>query len=150
MSLPTRTTYYSLTVTAQGARTPAYYSLSPDSNLQFTQGGATLYPSTPSQQMISVSVYPQTLTINAAAGSVNGGANIVTSASEIAGFILVSPPVNVATVVTLYGNGGAQLGQHIVDPGTSGGAFSFPVSASDGIPEDEAPGELQKLLEKQV
>lgn len=148
MSLLNRGTYYSLTVTAQGASTGAYYSLSPDSSLTISQGGATLYPSAPSQQMITVSVYPQTLQINAAAGTVTGGVNILTSASEIAGRIVVSPPVDVAVAVTLYGNGGAQLGQHIVDPGTGGGAFSFPVNASDGIPADDAPGELQKLLEK--
>ena len=148
MSLLPHNTYYSLTVTAQGADTGAYYSLSPTSNLTFTQGGATLYPSAPSQQMVSVSVYPQTLQINAAAGSVNGGANIVTDASSIDGRVLVSPPVNVAVAVTLYGNGGQQLGQFIADPGTGGGVFSFPVDGSQAIPADEAPAQLQKLLGK--
>ena len=71
--------YYSLTVTTAGASsTSAYYSLTPTSNLSFSQGGATLYPSAPSQQVISVSVYPQTLQINAAAGGVSGGVTIVT------------------------------------------------------------------------
>jgi hypothetical protein len=147
MSIPQLETYYSLTVTVQGASTGAYYALTPSSHLTISQGGATLFPSAPSQEMITVSVYPQTLQINAAAGSVNAGANIIADVSEIAGRIVVSPPIDVATVVTLYGNGGAQLGQHIVDPGTDGGAFSFPVNPSQGIPAADAPGELQRLLE---
>ena len=140
-------TYYSLTVTTTDpASTGAYYSLTPDSNLTISQGGATLYPSAPSQQMISVSVYPQTLQVNAAAGAVNAGANIVTNAGQIAGRLLVSPPVDVAVAVTLYGNGGAQLGQYIADPGTSGGVFNFPVQPGQGISASDAPGVLQKLL----
>jgi len=141
--------YYALTVmTTDAASTPAYYSLSPTSNLTISQGGVTLYPSTPSQQAISVSVYPQTLQINAAAGLVSGGVTIITSASEVAGRLLISPPVNVAVAVTLYGNGGQQLGQFIADPGTGGGMFNFPVSGSDGMPAGDAADVVQKLLEK--
>lgn len=142
--------YYALTVMTVGgaASTPAYYSLSPTSNLTISQGGVTLYPSTPSQQMISVSVYPQTLQINAAAGVVSGGVTIITSASEVAGRLLVSPPVNVAVAVTLYGAGGKQLGQYIADPGTGGGVFNFPVSGSDGIPAEDAQGVVDSLIAK--
>jgi hypothetical protein len=140
-------TYYALTVSAAGASTPAYYSVSPTSNLTISQGGVTLAPSAPSQQMISVSIYPQTLQINAAAGYVSGGVTIITSAPSVDGRLVVSPPVDVAVVVTLYGNGGTQLGQFIADPGTGGGVFSFPV-AGDGIPPAEAAGVLQHLLEQ--
>lgn len=147
MSIFNPSTYYSLTVTAVNAATAAFYSLSPTSDLTISQGGATLYPSAPSQQMITVSVYPQTLQINAAAGTVTGGVNIITDASEIAGRLMVSPPVNVAVAVTLYGNGGAQLGQYILDPGTGSGVFTFPVDGN-GIPAGDAPAELQKLLEQ--
>jgi hypothetical protein len=138
-------TYYALTVTATGASTSAFYSVTPTSNLTIAQGGATLAPSAPSQQMIHVSVYPQTFQIDAAAGDVNGGVNIIADVPSIDGRLVVSPPVNVAVVVTLFGNGGMQLGQFIADPGTGGGVFSFPVS-ENGIPADQAPGMLQKLL----
>jgi hypothetical protein len=148
MSLLDLETYYALTVTAAGASTPAYYSLSPTSNLTISQGGVTLAPSSATQQMVSVSVYPQTLQINAPAGLVSGGVNIFTSEGVVAGRLLVSPPVDVATVVTLYGNGGVQLGQYIADPGTGGGMFSFPVSGSDGIPAGDAQDTLQKILDK--
>lgn len=149
MSLLDRNTYYALTVTTTDpASTAAYYSLTPTSNLTISQGGVTLYPSAPSQQMISVSVYPQTLQINAAAGVVSGGVTIITGASEVAGRLMISPPVNVAVAVTLYGNGGQQLGQFIADPGTGGGVFNFPVSSGDGIPPGEAQDTLAKLVEK--
>ena len=147
MSLFNRGTYYALTVSADGANTGAYYSVTPTSNLAISQGGATLAPSAPSEQMVSVSIYPQTLQINAAPGYVNGGVNIVTDAPSVDGRLLVSPPVDVAVAVTLYGNGGVQLGQFIADPGTGGGVFSFPVDGN-GIPADEATGLLQKLLER--
>lgn len=146
MSLLDRGTYYALTVTAQGASTPAYYSLSPTSNLTISQGGVTLAPSSATQQMVSVSVYPQTLQINAPAGLVSGGVTIITSESEVAGRLVISPPVNVATAVTLYGNGGVQLGQYIADPGTGGGVFSFPIDGN-GIPAGDAQDTLQKLLD---
>ena len=138
--------YYALTVTAEGASTPAYYSLSPTSNLTISQGGVTLAPSSATQQMVSVSVYPQTLQINAPAGYVSGGVTIITDEEVVAGRLLVSPPINVAAVVTLYGNGGAQLGQFVADPGTGGGVFSFPVSG-DGIPAGDAEKTLQKILD---
>lgn len=140
-------TYYALTVTADGANTGAYYSITPTSNLTISQGGVTLAPSSPTQQMTSVSIYPQTLQINAAPGYVNGGVTIITDAPSVDGRLLVSPPVDVAVVVTLYGNGGAQLGQFIADPGTGGGVFSFPV-AGDGIPASELGEVLRKLVER--
>lgn len=138
-------TYYALTVGAQGASTPAYYSITPTSNLTISQGGVTLGPSSPTQQMMSASIYPETLQINAPAGVVTGGVTIITSAPSVDGRLIVSPPVDVAVVVTLYGNGGEQIGQFIADPGTGGGTFKFPVSGN-GIPAGEAPGILQKLL----
>jgi hypothetical protein len=147
MSLLNRGTYYALTVSADGASTGAYYSLTPTSNLTISQGGATLAPSAPSQQMITVSVYPQTLQINAPAGVVSAGVTIITSAGSVDGRLMVSPPVDVATVVTLYGDGGRQIGQYIADPGTGGGVFSFPIDGN-GIPADDAQSVLDQLLKK--
>ncbi len=149
MSLLDRETYFALTVTTTAAASSAaYYSLTPTSNLTISQGGVTLAPSAPSQQMITVAVYPQTLQMSAAAGLVSGGVTIVTSASEVAGILGVQPPVNVAVAVTLYGSGGQQLGQYIADAGTGGGVFHFPVSAGDGSSADEASDTLKKLIEK--
>ncbi len=145
--MTTSGTYYALTVTAEGASTGAYYSVTPTSNLTISQGGVTMAPSAPSQQMITVSVYPQTLQINAPAGYVSGGVTIITSEPSIDGRLQVSPPVNVAVAVTLYGNGGVQLGQYIADPGTGGGVFSFPVSGG-GIPANDTQAVLDQLIAK--
>lgn len=43
-------TYYALTVTADGANTGAYYSVTPTSNLTISQGGVTLAPSSPTRR----------------------------------------------------------------------------------------------------
>ena len=91
--------YYALTVIANGAGTPAFYSLTPDPGLSIAQGGVTIVPTGNGSTMVNI--YPQTLQISAPAGSVNGAVNIVTGASQISGRLMVSPPVNVAVVVTL-------------------------------------------------
>lgn len=142
--MPAESYYYSLTVGQAGSNTAAYFSVSPTSNLEFSQGGATFMPTSPS--MTTVSVYPTTLQIQSPAGSMSAGVTIVTSASEVAGRLLISPPIDVATLVTLYGAGGVQLGQFIADPGTGGGVFKFPVTAEEGIPAGEAPGALHKII----
>lgn len=125
--------YYALTLNAQGTSTPAFFSLTPTSNLTISQGGVTLAPSSPSSSGVMVNIYPETLQISAPAGLVSAGVTIITDESTIAGRVMISPPVNVATVVTLYGAGGQQLGQSIVDPGVGSGVFNFPVPAGSGL-----------------
>src|SRR5215208_787980 len=105
------TLYYAITVTAEGTSFSAYISMTPTSNLTFLQGGVTFMPTAASLTMANI--YPQTLQLQAPPGSFTAGVTIVTDASEIAGRVMVSPPVNVAVIVTLYGAGGQQLGQMI-------------------------------------
>ena len=138
--------YYALTVVEQGASTTAYYSLTPTSNLEMSQGGVTMAPTAASATLVNL--YPQTLQIQAPAGSFNAGVTIATSDDRIAGRLLVSPPVNVAVIVTLYGVGGQQIGQSILDPAVGSLAFSFPISSAQSIPKGDAAGVLQKLLAK--
>jgi hypothetical protein len=138
--------YYALTVVEQGASTAAYYSLTPTSNLEISQGGATFVPTATALTMVSI--YPETLQIQAPAGSFSAGVTIVTSEDLIAGRLLVSPPVNVSVVVTLYGSGGQQLGQSILDPAVGSLVFSYPVSSQKSIPRGDVPGVLQGLLPK--
>ena len=138
--------YYALTVVEQGASTTAYYSLTPTSNLEMSQGGVTMDPTAASATLVNI--YPQTLQIQAPAGSFQAGVTIVTSDDRIAGRLLVSPPVNVAVIVTLYGVGGQQIGQSILDPAVGSLAFSFPVSAAQSISKGDVAGVLQKLLPK--
>jgi hypothetical protein len=139
--------YYALTVVEQGASTAAYYSLTPTSNLEMSQGGGvTMDPTAASATMVNI--YPQTLQIQAPAGSFTAGVTIVTSDDRIAGRLLVSPPVDVAVVVTLYGVGGQQIGQSILDPAVGSLVFSFPVSAAQSIPKGNVAAVLQTLLPK--
>ena len=138
--------YYALTVVEQGSGTTAYYALTPTSNLEMSQGGATFDPTAATATMVNI--YPQTLQIQAPAGSFTAGVTIVTSADRIAGRLLVSPPVNVAVVVTLYGVGGQQIGQSILDPAVGSLTFSFPVSAATSIPKGDVQGVLQTLVPK--
>jgi hypothetical protein len=115
--------YYALVLNAQGMSTAAYISVSPTSNLQISQGGVTIGATAAATTFVSI--YPTELQIQAAPGLVSGGVTIVTSENNVAGRLEVSPPVNVAMTVTLYGAGGQQLGQYVLDPGNSSGIFNF-------------------------
>ena len=136
--------YYALSLVANGVSTGAYYSVTPTSNLEFSQGGASIAPSQLTVTMVSI--YPETMQIQAPAGSLSASVTIQTSASEIAGRLMVSPPVNVAVFVTLYGTGGQQIGQAILDPGDSEKAFDFPVSAGNAISKSDLSGVLRGLI----
>ena len=136
--------YYALTVVANGASTSAYYSVTPTSDLSILQGGVTVVPTAVGATMVNI--YPQTLQINSPAGSVNGAVTIITGASKISGRLMVSPPVNVAVVVTLYGAGGGQLGQAILDPGSGSRTFSWPVDSKQGLSKDDGVKLLESLL----
>lgn len=127
--------YYALTIGAAGASSAAYFSMTPSSNLQITQGGVSIYPTAVSAVMVNI--YPQTLQISSPAGSMYAGVTIITSALSVDGRVQISPPLDVATVITLYGNGGAQIGQSIIDPGVSSGAFNFPVPDGAAFPTSE-------------
>lgn len=138
--------YYALTIDANGASTPAYYSVTPVPPLVFAQGGVTVTPTAIGTTMVNI--YPQTLQISAPAGSLHGAVTIITGASEIAGRLMVSPPVNVAVVVTLYGAGGQQLGQAILDPAEGSRTFSWPVDSKQGLSQHDATKLLESLTSK--
>jgi capsular polysaccharide biosynthesis protein len=134
--------YYALTLSANGASTSAFYSVNPTSNLQIAQGGVTMEPA--SQATTMVNIYPEELQIQAPPGMVYGGVTIITDAEMISGHVVVSPPVNVAVVVTVYGAGGTQLGQYILDPGVGSGNFSFPSDPAKAMSAGEALSVIQQ------
>ena len=139
--------YYALTLTAQGTNAPAFYSLTPTSNLQISQGGVTLAPSSPSSSGVMVNIYPQTLQISAPAGLVSAGVTIITSENKISGRVTVSPAITVATVVSLYGSGSQPIGQSIVDPGQTSATFSFDVPSGSGLAD---AGAAEKLIAEKI
>ena len=139
--------YYALTLDAKGTNAPAFYSLTPTSNLTISQGGATIAPSSPSASGIIVNVYPQTLQVSGPAGIISAGVTIITTENHIAGRVMVSAAITVATVVTLFGAGGKQLGQAIVDPGQTSTAFSWDVPAGSGLAD---AAEAQSLIAQKI
>ena len=143
--MPEHYLYYALTLVTNGSSTiAAYYSVTPTSGIQFSQGGVTIVPTGNTTTMVNI--YPETLQIQAPAGSINAGVTIATSASQIAGRVMISPPVDCAVVVTLYGAGGKQLDQMIIDPGVGGGLFDWSVDAANAIQENDLAGVLRGLV----
>jgi hypothetical protein len=145
-TMSTGESYYALQLTAQGVNSSAYYGITPAPNLSIAQGGASIYPTATAATFINI--YPQELQIQAPAGTLSASVTIITSEGTIAGTFGVSPPINVALVLTLYGNGGVQLGQSIVDPGTEGRPFSFPVDGTKAMNASEATDALKNLTAK--
>jgi hypothetical protein len=142
--MPEQYLYYALTLTTNGTTFAAYYSVTPTSDIQFSQGGVTITPTGNSVTMVNI--YPQTLQIQAPAGSINAGVTIQTGASIIAGRVMVSPPVDAAVIVTLYGAGGTQLDQMIMDPGTGSQLFEWSVDAASAIKSDDLDSVLRGLV----
>jgi hypothetical protein len=131
--------YYALTLSATGMSTGAYISLTPTSELEISQGGVALAPTATSATIVNI--YPQTLQIQAPAGMVNAGVTIITSASNIAGAVRVSPPVNVPVVVECWGS--ELLGSITLEPGQESAPFNFEVSAAKSL----APDQARKIME---
>ncbi len=119
--------YFSITIAVSGAGTSAYYALTPTSDLTISEGGVTFAPSSLSATMVNI--YPQELQIQAPAGSFTAGVSVITSENVISGLVEVSPPVDVATVITVYA-GSQQIGQKIIDPAVGSGAFAFPIGGT--------------------
>lgn len=134
--------YYALTLYASGTNISAYYSLTPDSNLQISQGGVTFTPTAAASTLANI--YPTTLQVQSPPGTMNAGVTIVTGQGEISGRVNVSPAVDVPVVITAYGAGGKQLGQTIMDAGATVAMFAFPVDAASAIP----PGEVGSVLKR--
>jgi hypothetical protein len=139
--------YYALTLNAQGTNAPAFFSVTPTSNLSISQGGVTLAPSSPTSAGSTVNIYPQTLQISAPAGLVAAGVTIITSESKISGRALVSPAITVATVISLYGSGSQPIGQAIIDPGNTSINFSFDVASGSGLAD---AGAAEKLIGEKI
>jgi hypothetical protein len=136
--------YYALSLTVEGASTPAYYSMNPDSNLEISQGGASFAPTAMATTIVSI--YPQEMSIQAPPGLISAGATIITDADVIAGRVLVSPPVDVSVVLTVYGAGSTQLGQVIIDPGETGKTFSFPTDSGKSMSSADAIDALKQRI----
>jgi hypothetical protein len=71
----------------------------------------------------------------------------VSATSSVAGSILVSPPVNVPTTVTLWGRGGV-IGTYSLPAGQESGQFNFAVTSAEGIPPEEVADTINQFVKR--
>lgn len=135
--------FYSISMIANGVTTFSFFQLAITSGV-ITNGG-TSYVNPNNAQSTYSNFYATAINAQGSpADAVTIGAAI-NSANPVTGTVLVSPPANVDTVVTLYGLG-KTLGTYTLHAGQSSGSFSFPVSSADAIPEADVDASLKKIL----
>ncbi|MBV8519453.1 MAG: hypothetical protein JO197_18825 [Acidobacteria bacterium] len=140
--------YFSLTMAAARTGHNAYCTISPAPELQISQGGFTFQPT--GANTTTVVIYPQVAQLQMPpCEAISGSLLIVTHSPVVAGQLLVSPPLEVSVTLTLYGNGGVQIGQSTLDAGQSTLNFKWDVSSATPIPESDAHDAIARYLPKQ-
>lgn len=134
--------FYSISTVANGVTTYSFFSLHITSGV-ISNGGAQ-YMNPTAAQSTYFNSYADTLQCQGGPADVTIGAAI-DSSDPVTGSILVSPPANVDTVVTLYGLG-KTLGTYVLPAGQGSGSFKFPVNTSDAIPQDRLQDAMDKIL----
>lgn len=134
--------FYSISFGANGVATFSFFQIAITSGV-ITNGGVS-YTNPHDAQSTYVNFYATAINSQGSPGGVMLGAAIKSS-DPVTGNVMVSPPTNVDTVVTLYGLGKV-LGSYTLPAGQTSGSFSFPVSAADGIPEADVPAALKSIL----
>jgi hypothetical protein len=137
------TAFYSIALNAEGVTTFSFFQLAISSGV-ITNGGTSYVNPTNAQSTYS-NFYATAISAQGSpAGVVTIGAAIKSS-DPVTGSVMVSPPTNVATVVTLYGLG-TTLGTYTLQAGQSSGNFSFHVNSADAIPQSDVEASLRKIL----
>jgi len=137
--------YYSLGLNAVDVNSAAFYQLQPVRGLSIMQGGFTCTPR--ETQRTSVAIYPQLVQLNFPASEyVSGSVTFDTALPAIAGNLTVSPAINSAVTLTLYGGGGNPIGTATLEAGQTSLDFSFDVGLGSGMSEDEARGAVENSI----
>jgi len=129
--------YYGVQVQTGGATGNAYYWVSLTSAGSFDGAAVTMYPTAVAATYFNYrdnSLQWQ----GPPASRVSAGTTVVTSASNIAGTLGVSPAQSVAITLSLYGAGGQPIGIATLQPGQTQVNFNFPVSAQQALQKDAA------------
>lgn len=134
--------YYSFTISALNTNKVAYYGVLFTSQLEVLQGSFTFSPTGTTNTMVGTDATNINLNLPACL-KIAGGVTLVTSASNVAGQIFVSPALNVPVTFTLYGFG--PIGSITIDPGQTGGNFDFDVSGQTGVSAKDAQEALNKV-----
>lgn len=140
--------YYTISISTANVNIAAFYQLDPSGDLTIMQGGFTCYPSQSART--SVSIYPQLAQLSfPAADYISGSVTINTSITIISGNFVVSPALNSPVVLTLYGAGGNQIGTATLEAGQTQLQFSWPVTSTQSMTEDEAKNAIAESMKPQ-
>jgi hypothetical protein len=135
---------YGISISVNGASTAANYNISLASDGTFVEGGVTIDPTAIAATLVSI--YRNSMAISAPAASIGGGSTISTSADVVAGRVMVSPPVDVDTVVTLYGTD--SIGSYTLKAGETSGAFSWSVAGRPALQGHDTEAFLGRVVPK--
>ena len=131
---------YALNAGITGASSGCYCSVSLTSGAVVNGVGQCM----PTQLAYTYMSFQGSITFQVPAGNTACGGT-VNATSTVAGTVVVSPPVNVPVQITLWGHG-TILGTYNLPPGQSSGQFSFNVSSSDAIPQEEVADAVLKMV----
>ena|SRR5436190_24358844 len=68
----------------------------------------------------------------------------VDATTNVAGSVVISPPLNVPFTVEVWGRGKI-LGTYTIPAGQGSGQFNFNVASADAIPQDEIGAAMEKI-----
>jgi hypothetical protein len=131
---------YALNTSYTGANTGAYCSVSLTAG-SLVDGVGQCMPTQPAFTYMS---FQGAITYQVPAGDASVGGT-VEATSNVAGTVIVSPPINVGFNVELWGQGKV-LGSYTLPAGQSEGQFNFSVSQADGLTIEE----VHKVLEDKI
>lgn len=135
--------YYSIQVTTQGnASSTAFYYVNILSPGALEGAAVTMYPT--AAQATWFGYQQNALQFQAPAGRSSAGATVVTDSPRVGGTLGVSPAINVATVLNLYGAANL-IGSVTLQAGQTSVPFDFQVSSEDAIQKGDVEASLKKL-----
>ena len=134
---------YALNTFYNGASTSAFCSVSLTAGTLADGVGQCM----PSSTAFTYMSFQGSITYQVPPGDASVGGT-VNATTNVAGSVIVSPPLNVDFTVQLWGRGKV-LGTYTVPAGQSSGQFNFNVSAADAIPENEVGTAMERIAKPQ-
>lgn len=123
--------YYGFSLSTSGPTTSAaYYWVSLAQGAAYDGAAITIYPGNTNPTYFNYR--SNSLQWQAAPGRITAGMTVVTSGSNIAGTLGVSPAVNVDITLLCYG-AASQIGSVTLPAGQTEVAFNFPVTPSESL-----------------
>jgi hypothetical protein len=130
---------YALNTSYNNASTSAYCSVSLTAGTLVNGVGQCV----PSSTAFTYMSFQGAISYQVPPGDASVGGT-VDATTNVAGSVIVSPPLNVDFTVELFGRGKV-LGTYTVPAGQTSGQFNFNVSSADAIPQEEMAGVMEKV-----